>query len=409
MKRLIVILLVLSLLCVCIGCAKTNEKENDYQSSGGENSIPTVVGMGNALLEDPIETPEPERQYSGKFGYIVLDDGTISIEFYRGDPKELIIPDQLDGKKVTRIGDDAFTMCLSTINITIPDSVTSIGNDVFFGCKALKSINIPDSVTSIGRNPFQCCDRLTNIIVSPDHPYLEMIDGVLFSKPDKRLVCYPCTINKSSYVIPDGIQIIGGRAFYFNRSLTSVTIPDGVTSIEFGAFGSCGLTSISIPYGVTSIGEIAFYGCSLKSIDIPNSVTSIGDDAFDFCPITSITIPDSVTSMGCAFCMCTELTSIIIPDSLTSIAVGTFAGCSSLTSVSIPETVTSIGDRAFFDCISLKSITIPDSVANIGDKVFMIEQNWEEIINPYITITVSRASYAEQYCKDNNINYAYTD
>jgi hypothetical protein len=92
------------------------------------------------------------------------------------------------------------------------------------------------------------------------------------------------------------------------------TIPNGVTSIGYRAFGGCsGLASITIPNGVTSIGDQAFDGCSgLASITIPNGVTSIGDQAFDGCSgLTSITIPNSVTSIEwAAFYGCSGLTSV---------------------------------------------------------------------------------------------------
>ena len=156
--------------------------------------------------------------------------------------------------------------------------------------------------------------------------------------------------------------------------LTSITIPNGVTTIGDGAFKGCkSLTSITIPDGVMSIGYNAFYGCdSLTSITIPDSVTSIGDDAFHGCyNLTSITIPDGVTSI-CAqtFYCCTALTSITIPDGVTSIGYGAFFGCDSLTNITIPDSVTIIGKNAFNGCDNLTSIIIPDSVTRICEAAF---------------------------------------
>ena len=129
-----------------------------------------------------------------------------------------------------------------------------------------------------------------------------------------------------------------------------VTVPDGVTSIDYRAFYDCSsLTSLTIPDSVTSIGDRAFSWCSsLTSITIPDSVTSIGDYVFYECKsLTSITIPDSVTSIGgWAFSWCESVTSITIPESVTSIGIEAFCGCSSLTSITIPKSVTSIGDRS---------------------------------------------------------------
>ena len=157
-------------------------------------------------------------------------------------------------------------------------------------------------------------------------------------------------------------------------SLTSIEIPNSVTSIGDWAFCECtSLTSITIPNSVTSIGSSAFSGCSgLTSIEIPNSVTSIGAWAFCDCSsLTSVTIPNSVTSIEAgAFSGCSSLTSITIPNSVTSIGSSAFDGCSSLTSIEIPNSVTSIGDWAFCECTSLTSITIPNSVTSIGSSAF---------------------------------------
>ena len=159
-----------------------------------------------------------------------------------------------------------------------------------------------------------------------------------------------------------------------NTSVTSITIPNSVTSIgEYAFYGCTGLTSITIPNSVTSIGEYAFYGCTgLTSINIPNSVTSIVGYAFSGCTgLTSITIPNSVTSIGSsAFYGCTGLTSITIPNSVTSIGNGAFYGCTGLTSITIPNSVTSIGNGAFSGCTGLTSITIPNSVTSIGLNAF---------------------------------------
>ena len=198
-----------------------------------------------------------------------------------------------------------------------------------------------------------------------------------------------------------------------NESVTKIEIPAEiedipVVEIKSSAFNGCAnLTSIIIPDSITSIGDFAFENCSgLTSITIPDSVTSIGDHAFYNC-LTSITvsennkyfsslngvlfnkdktelvtylignerteyaIPDSVTFIGDrAFYKCSSLTSIIIPDSVTSIGDHAFYNCSSLTNITIPDSVTSIGDHAFHNCSGLTSITIPDSVTSIGDHAF---------------------------------------
>ena len=141
----------------------------------------------------------------------------------------------------------------------------------------------------------------------------------------------------------------------FNRStsyITSVTIPDSVTSIAYAAFQNCtSLASIDIPSGVTSIGSNVFQNCtSLTSINIPSGVTSISNYAFYSCyGLTSISIPSGVTNIGNY----------------------TFANCTGLTSINIPSGVTSIGSNAFQNCISLTSITIKAiTPPTLGSNVF---------------------------------------
>ena len=197
--------------------------------------------------------------------------------------------------------------------------------------------------------------------------------GVKYSKDWKRLLRAPSRLT-GRYSIRRGAKVIGKNAFFKCISLTSINIPDSVTSIGAGAFNACeSLTNINIPNSVTSIGAGAFNACeSLTNINIPNSVTSIGAGAFRGCiSLANINIPDGVTSIGdWAFNACESLTSIIIPDSVTSIGAGAFDSCDSLKSINIPDGVTSIENDAFSNCFGLKSIYIPKSVISIGTGAF---------------------------------------
>ena len=247
-------------------------------------------------------------------------------------------------------------------------SVTSIGGGfiggAFEGCTGLTSIEIPNSITSIEDGAFKGCTGF------PTQNGIRYADTYLIEVVDKT---------QPSYLIKEGTRFLGNSAFSGCTGLTSIEIPNSVTSIGRAAFSSCtGLTSIKIPNSVTSIESESFWGgvfegCTgLTSIAIPNSVTSIGGSAFQGCTsLTSIKIPNSVTSIGeCAFYGCTSLTSLAIPNSVTSIGGSAFLGCTSLTSVAIPNSVTSIGCAAFKGCTVLNSIEIPNSVTSIESFAF---------------------------------------
>ena len=146
-----------------------------------------------------------------------------------------------------------------------------------------------------------------------------------------------------------------------------------VTSIGENSLKGTGLTSVTIPDSVTSIGKFAFVGCSnLTSIHIPEGIKTIEQGVFGGCSgLTSITIPNGVTHIGYnAFGSCTGLTSITIPDSVVSIDRFAFQDCGNLRSVSLGNGVESLGESAFSGCASLTSITIPASVTKIGSGTF---------------------------------------
>lgn len=120
---------------------------------------------------------------------------------------------------------------------------------------------------------------------------------------------------------------------------------------------------------VETIGHGAFERSAVTSVTIPDSVTSISDEAFINCPkLTNISIPNSVTYIGfSAFSSCTSLKSITLPSSLSFISGALFLGCSQLTTIHIPVSVTSIGNNAFADCPSLMTVTYPGSKTQWDD------------------------------------------
>jgi hypothetical protein len=193
----------------------------------------------------------------------------------------------------------------------------------------------------------------------------------------------------TSVIIPDSVTTIGERAFESNP-LTSVIIGNSVETIGSFAFSRNALTSVIIPDSVTSIGDFAFEGNALTSVVIPGNVTTIGGSAFGSNALTSVIIPDSVTAIGDGVFRFNALTSVIIPDSVTSIGDVAFEG-NALTSVIIPDSVTAIGIQAFADN-ALTSVIIPDSVTSIGDVAF--EGNaLTSVIIPDSVITIGDGAF----------------
>ena len=293
---------------------------SDYGDTQYDPPIDTEKIDFNESLSVQFTIVLPEKN---EYEYSVTEDGTVKITGYNGNQKNVIIPDKIDGKKVTGIGDYAFENCTNLTNITIPDSVTNIGEYAFQGCSNLTSITIPDSVTNIGQRAFLFCKSLKNITIpesvqdigeyafygckslekinaaAGNENYVS-VNGILFSKDKTKIVCYPANKNDTSYSIPSSVKVVGSGAFRDCSHLKSITIPNSVTTMEHHAFSNCtSLTSISIPDGIKTIEMGTFDYCkSLTRVRIPDSVTEIGHSAFYCCDnLKSITIPRSVTEI----------------------------------------------------------------------------------------------------------------
>ena len=305
----------------------------------------------------------------------------------------------------------------------IPNSVTTIGNSAFGRCTGLTSISIPDSVTTIGSSAFSSCTNLETIAIPKNAKFdsdgqtfdnCTSLKNVIFSRGTEKIPDYlfykSSNLNSlTSITIPDSVTSVGRYAFNGCTNLETITIPKNALFSPYGhTFDNCtSLKNVIFSSGIEKIPDYLFYRSSnLNSLPnnvIPNSVTSIGSYAFANCTgLTSVTIPNSATSIGSyTFANCTGLTSITIPDSVTTIGNSAFMGCTGLTSITIPNNVTTISYYAFRDCTMLTSITIPDSVTSIDGSAFSNCTN--------LTIYCYQGSYAEKYAKSNNIPYKYLE
>lgn len=240
------------------------------------------------------------------FAYSKNDDGTVTITGGNIVTPKLEIPAELEGKKVSAIGMNAFTgnnvitdlvipegvttlnwysfnTCKNLETVTLPDSLEFIDSWAFERCSKLKTINVPANVTRINGGAFAQNSSMTSITCDPANKNYVSVDGVLFTKDMKELVAYPGGI-QGGYTVPATVNHIGDAAFYGALGLDSVTILGNLDFIGFEAFAECSkLTDVAIRDGVNYVGYWAFRGCDgIKTLTVPQSVTNIGNQAFGF-------------------------------------------------------------------------------------------------------------------------------
>lgn len=403
--------------CSMDGVLYNKEKTILIQCSGGK--------QGSFVIPNSVMSIEPGAFWGCRhLTSVTIPDSVTSIgEFAFPNCDSLTsitIP-----KSVTSIGRSTFSCCTGLTSVTIPNSVTSIGNGAFSDCSSLTSIAIPNNVTNIGVNAFERCSGLTSVTIPNSvisigdfaFCYCDSLKSVTigtnvtsigfqaFARGPfltsviwnaKNCEAYSFGSQVKSFVFGNEVEVIPAYICQGMNKISSIIIPDKVTSIGKEAFAGCsdlrsiivdaenriydsrdncnaiiettsnililGCNNSVIPNSVICIGEFAFSNCdSLTSIEIPNSVTGIGYYAFNKCTsLISVTIPDSVTWIGeYAFNECSVLTTVIIPNSVTKIGSWTFNGCTGLTSVAIPNSVTDIYFSAFKNCCKLSEIIVP--------------------------------------------------
>ncbi len=280
------------------------------------------IGYGVYYTNTPEYLSQPEHLYKyNDYGDGVNISGMKRTQALNASGA-LIIPTELDGKKVVRIGGEAFAKETDITSVVVPNSVKSIGNGAFYGCTNIKSMTLPFVGTS----------------ADDSEPYFGKIFG---SEKDKTGYSKLSTEQKTS-------QGETAQGMYGSNTYCGYSIPASLTTVT--------ITSQS------KIGENAFVNCDkLTSITYSSLVTSIGKYAFKNCTsLTTLPLKEGTTEVGdFAFMNCSGVKSVTIPSSLTMLNPGVFYGCKGLTSVVVPETVTDIRSAVFGGCSRLESITLP--------------------------------------------------
>ena len=394
------------------------KEANFYEEAFARQVLDVFLHGMNLLLVEPISTKATEedgewydeyrmmysanrkkliRAPGGLNRYRILD-GTVAIcdgAFrWRDSMREITLP-----PSVTSIGDEAFCKCENLQEIIIPPNVTSIGNNAFSSCRNLQEITLPSSLMNIGDEVFRGCENLQEINVTESNKFYRAIDGVLYTKDLKTIICYPQGKGNEKFIIPSSVTRIENEAFRYCGNLQEITLPSSLMNIGDEVFRGCeNLQEINvtesnefyrtidgvlytkdlktiicypagkknenfvIPSGVTNIGDYTFRDCkSLCEITLPPGVTNIGDYTFSGCyNLQEIALPPSVTSIGDgAFKLCENLCEITLPLGITNIGDYTFSGCYNLQEITLPLSVTSVGDNTFNWCLNLQQINIP--------------------------------------------------
>lgn len=278
-------------------------------------SCPSLVMDDYTAQFIPVED-DPDHPFPGP------PPKTVTITKYTGTESTVILPSTISSWPVTKIGEDALKDNTTITSVTIPASVTEIGSNAFAGCTNLTIVNYAGD--------------WSNLTIQSGNPAVQ-------DAANAPLFDFEFTPDNTAVIVTN---------YKYNGAAADVTIPSRYQGKP-----------------VTTIGHAAFFNSAVTSVTIPDSVTSISDEAFINCPkLTNISIPNSVTYIGfSAFSSCTSLKSITLPSSLSFISGALFLGCSQLTTIHIPVSVTSIGNNAFADCPSLMTVTYPGSKTQWDD------------------------------------------
>ena len=309
---------------------------------------------------------------------------------------------------VIGIGERAFDSCSGLTAITIPNGITQIGDFAFTDCTSLTSVTIPESVTTLGYGgTFQRCTNLRSVQWNAVSCELKATSPGNHYSPFKNLD------NLTSFTFGEQVRVIPESLCIGMTGLTSVTIPEGVTSLGLGGtFQNCtNLKSVQWNAIRCTVlenekGDGSFYPPfynldNIKSFTFGEKVEVISASVcFGLSSLTSITIPETVTAIErIAFRQCTGLTTVRIPSGVTRMGVRVFADCTGLTSITCEALVPpTLGETAFLNV----NRAIPLYIHCPSAKAYKAAEQWNEFQIGCESLTATIA----QDCSLNGTNYA---
>lgn len=403
--------------------AKAREEKRQAELN---RPIKTIVYEPQTYYVEEIKVSGEEAKEWKTAEYWASNPGEIFIEDYLGDKSHVIIPVEIDGKKVSGLSSFAFKQCKAKVveipgyfktishgfafqnnNITtaiIGEGVTTIGDSVFFNTPNLENVMVSKSVNAVegdcAFNSTKWYEKQGDYVIVGTVLMHFKGDGAVVNVPygvttisklvavfkDIRKVIIPETVttlresafsgrgneNIQEFIFTDSLTNIGLHSFGYNKWTESFGGNPVIINNQLYQFKVSG-SQVVIPDGVTKICDEVFKeNKDIKSVVFPKTLKSIGEQAFDECQnLTSISLPEGIERLEKAcFYGCKKLSSVSLPDSLIVIGRSAFNSCPALTEITLGDSVEVIGEKAFVDCRMLRSFTMNEMVRTIGDEAF---------------------------------------
>ena len=282
------------------------------------------------------------------FTYVTLDDGTIEIRSYTGKRRYITIPDMIENKKVTSIGDFAFQEQSKLRQVTLPKYLKNIGQYAFDGCCNLTSMDLPEMVETIGNYAFKNTVRMSSLHI-PFNSRLRSIGNFAFAFSGLRAID-----------LPQNLSIVNGSAFYGATSMVKINV--NKNNAYF-------LSDNGVLFNKTRSNIVTYPAGKSGVYELPEITETINEYAFAFTKMQGIDLKHVKRIKEFAFIL-SNLETVSLPDTLISLGANVFSYNYNLSFVDLGRGITTIPENSFLDNIALKNIAVPSQITEIGLRAF---------------------------------------